>query len=72
MPPLDGQGLSRFPLDVWVELWLDNDMSTNELRTNLLTEVQTRVENGEDVDQVVAELKTRPEWEMVAKAQGLR
>ena len=22
----------RFPLDLWLELWLDNDMSNNELR----------------------------------------
>lgn len=41
-------------------------------RTALLEEVATRVAAGEDVDTVVAELKTRPEWEQVAKWQGLR
>ena len=49
-----------------------NELRTNELRTNLLTELKTRTENGEDVQTVLAELKARPEWEQVAKAQGLR
>lgn len=45
---------------------------TEALRTALLDEVRTRHAAGEEVDAIVAELKLRPEWELVAQAQGLR
>jgi len=41
-------------------------------RTALLTEVQNRMDAGEDMGTVIDEVKARPEWEMVARSMGLR
>ena len=41
-------------------------------RTNLLDELRTRSAEGENTNEVLAELKARPEWELVARASNLR
>lgn len=41
-------------------------------RTALLAEAKRRVAAGEDHGQVLRDLQSRPEWQMVAQAQGLR
>tara|TARA_R110001632_G_scaffold223167_1_gene354766 strand:- start:123 stop:290 length:168 start_codon:yes stop_codon:yes gene_type:complete len=41
-------------------------------RTALLAEAKQRVNAGEDHGKVLRDLQSRPEWELVAQAQGLR
>lgn len=41
-------------------------------RTALLAEAQQRIQAGEDPQEVLRDLRARPEWELVAQAQGLR
>ena len=41
-------------------------------RTALLAEAKQRVNAGEDHSKVLRDLQSRPEWELVAQAQGLR
>jgi hypothetical protein len=41
-------------------------------RTALLAEAKQRVAAGEDHATVLRDLQSRPEWELVAQAQGLR
>ena len=41
-------------------------------RTALLAEAKQRIEAGEDHSDVLRDLQSRPEWKLVAQAQGLR
>ena len=49
-----------------------NSTEATTARRSLLQELQDRTEAGENLEEVLEELKARPVWEEVAKAMNLR